>query len=228
MTILSKLAAGAIFATTAMGAGYAVAGEYETKTFTVTRTFYCTGGFIATNESGDQHWVRKICRPVICTNGGCVYADATPSLMTIATTPPIPAIPVPMTTVVFCTRHLAEPNGYLTLRIQPGPPFDDTNKVAELPTGTCGIVPTGPSVMVGQDRWAEVTIGNVRGWVNVYYIGRVVPTMAQKTEIRSGETSAQTSRCRLSVGAEQLLVRSKRDLAPRLDWLRENPASFNA
>jgi clan AA aspartic protease (TIGR02281 family) len=82
-----------------------------------------------------------------------------------------------MTTTVFCTRHLAEPNGYLPLRIQPGPPLDDTNKVAELPTGTCGIVRTGPSVVVGQDRWAEVTVGNVTGWVNDYYIGRVVPTM---------------------------------------------------
>jgi hypothetical protein len=85
MTILSKLAAGAIFATTVMGGGNAVAGDYETRTFTVTRTFYCTGGFIQTDASGDQHWVRKVCRPVICTNGGCVYADAAPPLMTIAT-----------------------------------------------------------------------------------------------------------------------------------------------
>jgi hypothetical protein len=176
MTILSKVAAVAIFAIATMGAASAVAGDYETKTFTVTRTFYCTGGFIATDQSGDQHWERKICRPVICNNGGCVYMDAAPSLMTLATMPPL--TPMPMATMVFCTHHLAEPNGYLPLRIQPGPPFDDTNKVAELPTSTCGIVPTGPTVLVGQDRWAEVTVGNVRGWVNVYYMSRAIPTLA--------------------------------------------------
>jgi hypothetical protein len=84
--------------------------------------------------------------------------------------PVVAVTPIPPVAPTYCTHHLAESKGYLPLRIRPGAPLDNTNKVADLPNGTCGIVPTGQTVIVGHNSWAEVTVGGMIGWVNAYFL----------------------------------------------------------
>ena len=79
-------------------------------------------------------------------------------------------VTVKISDVVYCTHHLAYPNGYLPLRIQPGASFDNSNKVTDLPYGTCGMIPTGQSVIINDYRWDEVSIDGMTGWVNTYYM----------------------------------------------------------
>jgi hypothetical protein len=85
------------------------------------------------------------------------------------------SLPPPPPPASLCTAHLREPDGYLPLRLQPGPPFDNTNKVADLFMGTCGIIPTGRGAIVGYDHWVEVIVmvnnqQTLTGWVSAYYL----------------------------------------------------------
>jgi hypothetical protein len=156
MTLLSTLPVAAFVAIAVTGRADAAQFVTTTETILVTHTYYCTGGFSETDESGDQHWVRKVCRPVNCTTNGCVYANEANSVVNSAAEGPVllPVVavtPIPPVAPSYCTHHLAESNGYLPLRIRPGTPLNNTNKVADLPNGTCGIVPTGQTVTLGPD-----------------------------------------------------------------------------